>query len=284
MIKYRIIPFLFLMVLTGCTEKIDVDLGESYERLVVEGYITNEAGPHQVELSKSTGYFDPGKAAKVEGAVVILDDGVNPPDTLAEHPEKAGIYQTDSSYRGVAGRQYHLRIELAEPIHETTVYEATCEMPPQRYLDSIYVYYKKRWDAWEVRSFAEDPATEDFYMFDLYKNDTVVTDTITEAFVTEDRLFNGQSTNGAAIGYFQAEYPDEVVRSGDTIKARIAGITKEHFNFLMDVREESGYQNPLFSGPPANIRGNISNDGIGFFGAFAVDYASTVYRVEGEDE
>lgn len=267
-------------LLTGCTEKIDVDLDETYDRLVVEGYITNEPGRHQVELSRSTDFFDPGQAGRISGARVILDDGVNPADTLQEHPEKQGIYQTAEHYLGVPGREYHLKIELPEPIHETSTYEASCVMPPERTLDSIRVYYLDSWEAWEVWSYAIDPPTKDYYMFDLYKNDTLVTDTITEPFVIEDRLFNGQSTNGAAIGYYQEEYPDEIVRIGDTLKARLARITREHYNFMMDVSQQSGYQNPLFSGPPANIRGNISDGGIGFFGAFTVDYASVVYQGE----
>lgn len=266
-----------LSLLQGCTEKIDVKLDETYDRLVVEGYVTDEPGIHTVELSRSTDYFDPNQAERISDAVVILDDEVNPPDTLEEHPNRAGIYQTDPGYAGVPGREYSLHIELEEAIHESKTYSATCKMPAKRMLDSIQVHYLERWEAWEVRSFATDPPTKDYYMFDLYKNDLLVTDTIDEPFVIDDRLFNGQSTNGAAIGYFQAEYPDEVLKIGDTVKARLASITKAHYQFMLDVSIESGYQNPLFSGPPANIRGNIDNDGIGFFGAYSVDYATTVY-------
>jgi len=278
---------IFLIIITlaflqGCTEKIDVELDETYDRLVVEGYITDEPGVHTVEISRSTDYFDPNQAERISDAVVIIDDGVNPPDTLEEHPNQAGIYQTKPGYAGVPGREYNLRIELEEAIHESSTYSATCEMPQHRELDSIQVHYLERWEAWEVRSFAIDPPTKDYYMFDLYKNDILVTDTIDEPFVIEDRLFNGQSTNGAAIGYFQAEYPNEGLKVGDTVKARLASITKAHYRFMMDVSSESGYQNPLFSGPPANIRGNINNDGIGFFGAFSVDYATTVFTGESD--
>ncbi len=271
---------LALGLMTGCTEKIDIDLEQTYDRIVVEGYITNEAGPHRVEVSRSTDYFNPGQAERVSEATVILNDGVMPPDTLREHPDKPGIYQTASDYTGVPGREYSLRIELDQPIHETTTYTASCVMPEQRTLDSIQVHYLKRWEAWEVRSFAYDPPSRDFYMFDLYRNGIMVTDTIDEPFVIEDRLFNGQFTNGAAIGYFQAEYPDEILMKGDTVKARLARITKAHYYFMLDVAAESGFQNPLFSGPPANIRGNISDGGVGFFGAYSVDYASTVYEGE----
>lgn len=271
-----------LAFITGCTEKIEVDLRESYDRIVVEGYITNEPGLHSVELSKNTDYFNPGKAERISGALVTLNDGVNAQDTLRENPENAGVYQTNPNFAGVPGRKYRLRIELDEPIHETTTYTASSVMPPERTLDSINIHYIERWEAWEIRAYATDPPTEDYYMFDLYKNGQLLTDTIDEAFVVDDRLFNGQSTNGAAIGYFQAEYPEEVLKEGDEITARMGRITEAHYDFMLDVSTQSGFQNPLFSGPPANIRSNISDGGIGFFGAFTVDYASTFYTREEE--
>jgi len=277
-----LLTIIALAFITGCTERIDVDLRESYDRIVVEGYITNEPGLHSIELSKNTGYFNPGKAERISNALVTLNDGVNGTDTLKENPENPGVYQTNPNFAGVPGREYRLRIELDEPIHETTTYTASSVMPPGRTLDSINIHYIGRWEAWEVRAYATDPPTKDYYMFDLYKNGQLLTDTIDEPFVIDDRLFNGQSTNGAAIGYFQAEYPEEILKEGDKITARMGRITEAHYHFMLDVSTETGFQNPLFSGPPANIRSNISDGGIGFFGAFTVDYASTVYTRDEE--
>lgn len=263
--------------LHSCTEKIDINLEEGYDRLVVEGEVTNEAKTHTVRLSKSTDFFNPESADVISDAIVILSDGIRK-DTLSERANDAGIYETPEDYIGIPGRVYTLDIQLAEPLAGEDTFSASCPMPPLRTLDSIRVVYKSRWDSWQVHAYAQEPPTEDFYRFDLYKNGELVTDTIDESFVTGDDFFNGQYTNGISIGYFQIENPQEVVHLGDTIKARISSITEEHYTYLVDVIDESGFNNPLFEGPPSNIRGNISNGGIGFFAATAVNYATTTYE------
>lgn len=270
---------LIAATLSSCTEKMDIELEEGYDRLVVEGTITNEAKAHTVELSKTTGFFNPDRAERISGAIVTLNDGINT-DTLREYPGQKGVYATADSYRGVPGREYVLNISLSQPVSGETEYEASSLMPPERYLDSVNVAYKQRWDSWEVQAYATDPTTTDFYRFDIIKNGELITDTINEPFVTDDILFNGQFTNGIAVGYLQVENPQEIVEIGDTITLRLSSITEAYYTFLLDVIDESGYNSPLFDGPPANIRGNINNGAIGFFAATAVDYSSTTFDGE----
>lgn len=274
--KKEILYLIIVMALSSCTKKIDINLDEDYKRLVVYGEITNEKQVHSIELSETTDFFDEEPAKRISDAIVIVDDGFSQ-DTLQESAVAAGVYETTADYEGIPGRTYTLRIELPENIGGNRIYTSECRMPPVRILDSIHVVYKDRWEAWEVQCYAYEPETVDFYRFDTYLNGVHNTDTIDEPFTSEDILFNGQYTNGIAIGYFQEENGTELVEIGDTITARIGSITEAYYLFLVDVYDESGYNSPLFDGPPANIRGNISDDGIGFFAAFSVDYATTTY-------
>jgi len=271
---------LLITSLTNCTEKMDIELDNDFERLVVEGLITDEEKIHTVELSKTTDFFNPGEAERISGAQIILSDGFKV-DTLTENPDKAGTYMTPADYKGVPGREYKININLPEPIRGETQYEASDIMPPKRTMDSINVAYRVSWESWEVQAYAPDPPTTDFYRFDIYKNGELMTDTINEPFVTDDVLFNGQYTNGIRVGFLQVENPQEVVEIGDTITGKLSSISESYFTFMFDVIDETGFNNPLFDGPPANIRGNISNEGIGFFAATAVDYSTTTY--EGEE-
>ncbi len=273
-----IAAIIIIIAVSACTEKIDIELDESFDRLVVEGTITNEKKAHEVYLSKSTDFFNPEPADRISNAIVIVSDGMQT-DTLQES-ETAGLYKTHPEFEGVPGRTYNLRVELSEPISGETVYTSSCRMPPYRAFDSINVVYKDRWEAWQVNAYTLEPPTVDFYRFDIFKNGRHITDTINEPFVTDDILFNGQYSFGVTVGFLQEEKPDEIVEIGDTITARVASITEEYYTFMFDVIDESGYNSPLFEGPPANIRGNISNDGIGFFAAMAVDYESTIYEGE----
>ncbi len=117
-------------------------------------------------------------------------------------------------------------------------------------------------------------------MFNLYRNSSLVTDTLNELLVVDDRLYNGNYTNGISVGFFQEEYPDEVLVSGDTIMLEMGSITEDFAYFIWDVQIETGYNIPLFSGPPANIKGNISGGALGFFACYSTARATVIYEEE----
>ncbi len=259
----------------ACTEKIDIDLDETYTRLVVEGTFTNETKAHEIHLSLSTSYYYSQQPPAVSNATVSISDGsVTYP--LTEDPTRPGYYLTAPDVKGEPGKTYTLSIELAEAINEKTSYSAVSRMEDVGVLDSIEVRYMERWEMFEIGCYAWDPPTTNFYMFKIYKNGVLATDSINEVIVTDDRFFNGNYTNGVGVGYLSENDPTEVISTGDTITMEINGITEEYYKFIMAVQIETGYKNPLFSGPPANIKGNISNGAIGYFAACAVNYASTI--------
>jgi hypothetical protein len=270
-----------LWIFTSCTERIDIDLGTTYTRFVVDGVITSDTMAHCVKLSKSIDYYSETAVPGVSDATVTIDDGFET-ILLEESDSVPGLYLTPDDYFGVPGRTYELNIELQEAINGETSYSASSLLNPVAPIDSIDVVYKEEWEAWELQLYATDPTSVNFYMFDVYKNDTLLTDTINEVGISDDKYFNGNFTYGAPVYYFIKDNPDEVVHPGDTIILRMAGITSEYYTFVVDVMNETfEFRNPLFSGPPANISTNISNGGMGFFTAYAVSYAKMVYEDEG---
>jgi hypothetical protein len=265
-------------MLNSCTEKIDIDLGTTYTRFVVDGAITTDTMKHKVRLSKSIDYYSQTDIPAVSNAEVSVSDGFSTV-MLDENDSVPGLYETAGDYFGVPGRTYTLNIELTEAINGQTSFSASSYLNEVAPIDSINVEYKPEWKAWELQIYAWDPPTVNFYMFDVYKNGDWITDTINEVGISDDKYFNGNFTYGAAVYYFIEEYPDEVVNPGDTIVLRMAGITQDYYYFVYDVMMETfEFRNPLFSGPPANISTNISNGGMGFFTAYAVSYATTVYE------
>jgi hypothetical protein len=267
-----------ILMLNSCTEKIDIDLGTTYTRFVVDGAITTDTMKHIVRLSKSIDYYSQTDIPAVSNAEVSVSDGFSTV-MLDENDSVPGLYETAGDYFGVPGRTYTLNIELTEAINGQTSFSASSYLNEVAPIDSINVEYKPEWEAWELQIYAWDPPTVNFYMFDVYKNGDWITDTINEVGISDDKYFNGNFTYGAAVYYFIEENPDEVVNPGDTIVLRMAGITEEYYHFVYDVMMETfEFRNPLFSGPPANISTNISNGGMGFFTAYAVSYATTVYE------
>lgn len=276
--KILIITGLVILILTNCTEKIDIELDDTYTRLVVDGVITSDTMAHRVRLTKTTSYYYNQPSPAVSGAVVTISDGINPKLILHETEQGSGIYETEPDVFGIHGRTYTLNIELDNEVGEHTHYTAECKMNPVAPLDSIKLEYREFHfgNFWEIKCYAWDPVTTDFYMFNVYKNGILITDTIDEVMAVDDRLFNGKFTNGIGAAWLDEEKEDEKVYPGDTIVLQMCSITEEYVNFIWEIQEETGYSMPLFSGPPANISSNINNGALGFFVAYSVSYAGTV--------
>jgi hypothetical protein len=267
---------LIIFTLAGCTERIEIELDSTYARLSVEGYITTDTMAHWVRLTETADYYNATPPPPVVDAIVEIDDGENI-ITLTEYDSKPGYYFTSDDYFGVPGRTYDLNIQLSEDINGKKNYTATSELKPVASLDSITIVYNPDFEGWEVRVFALDPPTEDFYSFQVYKNGILQSDTINEISITDDRFFNGSYLNGVPAYFMRGDDAD--IQPGDVITLKMGGITKDFFTFVAELRDETfKFRNPLFSGPPANIISNISGDAVGYFTAYASSYASTVYE------
>lgn len=274
---YPLFLIISLIVLAGsCTERIDIDLDDSYARLVVEGSVTTDTMAHIVRLTSTTSYFYDESAPGVEHATVTIDDGESVVELTETEP---GIYSTTPDYHGIPGRTYKLNINLASPINGKSEYDATSYMQPMLTLDSVNSVFHDNWGPegyFEVRCYVLDPPTTDFYMFRLYKNGELLSDSLNKVLVTDDRFYNGNYTNGIGVGFLNQDVDREIVTPGDLLTIESARITEEYYQFVSQLQIQSGYQNPMFSGPPANITGNISNGAIGFFAAYPVSYSKTI--------
>jgi hypothetical protein len=265
------------IIAVSCTERIEIPLDESYARLVVDGSITTDTMAHTVVLSSTSSYYYNQPAPPIAGAEVSISDGIKS-YLLAE--DSPGIYRTESNIFGIPGKTYTLNIKLAAAIGGFTDYTASSTLNPVTPLDSLSLLYHPDWSengVWEVKCYVLEPPTVDFYRFLLFKNQTLLTDTLNEWLISDDMFFNGNYTNGLPIGYLDQGSPEQGLKAGDTIIAEVNSIGKDYYNFIMEAQAELFGSNPLFSGPPANIKGNISNGAVGFFTAYATtrSYAIT---------
>jgi hypothetical protein len=225
---------------------------------------------HTITLSSTTSYYYNQVAPPVAGAHLQITDGT---DVYPLSEEAPGIYRTYPSVYGVVGKTYTLDIKLTSPIGGYSNYEASSTLYPVSHLDSVSLAFHPDWSdngIWEVKCFVQDPPTEDFYRFMISKNSEMLTDTLNEWFVTDDRFFNGNYAYGAPIAYLRQGKEDEVLLKGDTVMVEINNIGKGFANFIWDAQSEVNGSNPLFSGPPANVKGNIDNGAKGFFAAYSI--------------
>ncbi|MDO8899487.1 MAG: DUF4249 domain-containing protein [Bacteroidales bacterium] len=273
-IFYKLLPlFAISLILTSaCTERYDIKLDESFTRLVVDGNISTETTGHLVRLTTTTSYFSNDEPPPVTEAVVYLDNGVGRL-RLTEDKNRAGYYFTPNDFFGLPGTKYTLEINLKDKIGDSDRYEAVTQMPLTNFqIDSIVLEYQALWDFYLVKLYAYDPPSTDFYKFDALINGKMITDTASRSLIVDDRFFNGNNTNGLGVMFIR---PDEVT-SGDTVTLIMSSVSKEFYDFFVQLRTESGPSNPLFSGPPANIASNVKEGGLGFFDARILQKVSII--------
>lgn len=275
--KIFIIPVI-LLLLNACTERIDIELDDTYTRLVVYGVLTTDTTTHYVELSTTTSYYYNEAPPPVTGANVEISDNEGNVYTLNE--TEPGKYATSPLFAAITGHTYTLRVELEEAINGHSIYTASSTVNAINAIDSIGLVSQPDWGEkgyYEITCYYQEPLSRDFYMFNILKNGELITDTISDRIITNDEFFNGSYTNGIGVGYLDQANEREKLYVGDVITFQACNITEEYFNFIYALQTETGFQTPLFSGPPANVKGNIDNGAVGFFAAYGIAYSSKVY-------
>ena len=270
-----------IFIMASCTEKINLKLDTTYTRLVVDGHIKSDTTTYLINLTKTSDYFSDAPAPREVNAIVTLSDGTNTFPLIETIPGISGVYETSNKFAGTIGKDYTLHISLAEVIAGTTEYTSTCMLNRVTKLDSIHADFDAslgKNGIWQVLVYAQDPpGSINYYMMNLYRNGKLWSDTIDKVSVTDNQFFAGRYINGAQAFRINNSRAWETLYPGDTIMVELSAITKEYFNFINEVKQ-AGFSIPFFTGPPANIPGNISNNGIGFFAAYSSSFAKTIVK------
>lgn len=263
----------------SCTEEIDMKFKTGKPQLVVDGFITDQVQDHFVKLSLSADFLSNKPNPPISGARVTLSDGQHE-IILNELTDMAGTYLIPKSYRGIYGQTYTLKITDVDVDGNGTSesYEASNTLNPISKIDSVGLGWSntRGQKQWQVLLFSREPeGTQDFYAFSLYLNKELITPRISELEYAEDKFFNGNEISGVWVQSIveedpQGEATDHILKEGDWVKLEMQNINKSYYDFLNAVREETGLKVPLFSGPPANVPNNVSNNGRGFFRVYSL--------------
>ena len=271
---------LAILLMASCSERIDIELDSTYRRLVVQGAVTSDSVRHRVMLTTSLDYFANMSSPQVSGAMVELsfDDQIL---TLAESPILPGLYETQEAFRGVPGTTYELDISQVDVDADGQFeeYHAESTMPGGAELDDIALRYFSTpiVNGYQVLMWASHPVEQrDWFGFRIRKNGVLLTDSLSTYSVLADDLFNSGYLPGFPVGFLSDDDPRQVVYPGDTVTFELESIDQAYYDFVNDAQLEMIGNVPLFSGPSANIRSNISNGGMGIFAAYSIQRASTI--------
>lgn len=282
--------YLFLAALTllatGCEKEITLKLPNPPDQLVVEGRLErmkdSPQGPQKIVLSMLGNYFSGTATPRVTDAQVTVGDTQGNIYPFTHDTQQPGVY-INTLLVPELNQQYTLTIAWRGNTYQAR--ESLVQVPP---IDSLYQQFEAE-NAFEdggikVAIDFSDPANEtNYYFWELLeegKNVIIADPGNSQNIISSDRFFNGKQV----IGYFPNE--EKVFNAGTGITLRQIGISRNHYDFLFQLFEQTGQTGQLIDVPPAGIRGNVVNltdplkPALGYFGVNEVAQETMVIQPE----
>jgi Domain of unknown function (DUF4249) len=260
---------LSLFLVTSCEKEIDLDLEDQSGQIVIEGNITDQAGPYFVKITKSVAFTQANQYPAVTNAQVILSDNTGQTETLQYAGN--GNYKT-SAFVGQPGRIYTLTINA-----EGKQYTAQSTMPQAVSFDGLEQdsFLVAGQTSYTLLPLFVDPATlGNRYLFVYTVNNNP------KKFFSEfsDNVNNGlPNQRPLLLPNDDSNANDIKVVAGDVIHVEMQCIDDKVYTYYSALLQLSG------SGPgggitPANPPSNISNGALGYFSAHTVRTRTAVIQ------
>jgi hypothetical protein len=260
-------------LLFSCEEIMNVDFtGDSQKNLVVEGEITTDTTSHKVTLSYTGDYFSIPEKEMVTGAIVYIQEGEN---IIPLREADPGNYFTEPGVAGKVGKKYTLHVKLTDGREFT----ASDSLRACSDIDSIrqsvnYNTYLSGY-GYDVLFYGHEPQPAgDCYMYELKINNKLYTDTITETSFASDEFVNGNFVQDYAVYRIREKDLKDITQ---IVTLEMYSITRQYYDYLSALMVETIWRGSPWDGPPANLPGNVSNGGNGFFRASAVKRKSRIF-------
>ncbi|MVT12626.1 DUF4249 family protein [Chitinophaga sp. ysch24] len=259
----NIVSILFIgLLFTGCEKTIDLDYKSNQSRIIIQGNITNGAGPYYVKITKSIPLKDTGSYPVIDDAVVTISDDAGNSEVLTAGGN--GTYHTNA-LAGVEGRTYTLTVQAGNQ-----TYSAQSTMPKRVPFDSIRVetHIVTGETEYSIIPVYPDPLTKgNNYRFVLWLNNKL----INQHLIQNDEVRNGVANS------VRLEINDDDIefKPGDSVTLQMQCIDKNvalYYRTLALI-SDSG---PGGGTTPNNPPNNISNGALGLFSAYTVETKSVV--------
>lgn len=275
----------------GCEKKVNFQLHDQPDKLVVEATIEN-GEPPVVILSKSVGYFSKISAdllsqSFVHGADVFISNGTLN-HKLREYSRSFGngvtfyFYSIDStnlstSFVGELKHQYSLRI-----VSEGKEYTASTTIPNiTKRIDSVW--WKQAPSTKDttkvivmVRA-TDPPGYGDYIRYYTKTNrepfyppmNSTFDDYFIDGTTYELQVDKGMDRN------LDVNFDENFFRRGDTVALKLSNIDKGTFDFWRTMEYSYSSVGDPFS-TPTKVLSNIKGDALGYFGGYASQYRTII--------
>jgi hypothetical protein len=279
------------IVLIGCEKKVNFQLHDQPDKLVVEATIEN-GQPPVVILSKSVGYFSKISAdllsqSFVHGADVFISNGTLN-HKLREYSRSLGngvtfyFYSIDStnlstSFVGELKHQYSLRI-----VSEGKEYTAATTIPNiTKRIDSVW--WKQAPSTKDttkvivmVRA-TDPPGFGDYVRYYTKTNREPFYPPMNSTF--DDYFIDGTTyelqVDKGVDRNLDINFDENFFRHGDTVGLKLSNIDKATYDFWRTMEFSYSSIGDPFS-TPTKVLSNIKGDALGYFGGYASQYRTII--------
>lgn len=260
--KNIITAFLFVMLaslLSSCQKTIMPTLANSTPQIVIEGAVSDTAGPYHVNISKTANFYADNVYSSVSGAFVSVTDvtaGIT--DKLTE--TASGVYTTHT-ITGTPGNTYQLKVVL-----DGKAYTALSTMPKPVALDSVTFDFSKKNNTRPVANFQDPANVTNYYKYSIKLNGVPLKRV--QAF--DDLLSDGRYIRD------KLDVDTGTIKLKDLVKVSLVCVDHNVYNFLKEA-EGIAYNNDQLAAP-ATPTSNITGGCIGYFSAQTVSDKSKVVK------
>lgn len=251
--RYTTIALFTAFLLFACKKTVTLDLKTAASHIVIQGEVTDSAGPYTVTINQSVGFYADNTFPAISGAVVKISDNQGATDSLTE--TSPGLYSTHT-LRGKPGNTYTLSV-----FAQNTNYTSTSTMPAHVPLDSVTIQHQSGFGKTQINAVAnfQDPAgIKNYYQFEQYINGKLFTKNY---FLFDDRLSDGKYITRTL------RMDSTYINTGDQIEVKMYCIDANVYNYFYQLDQSSGGGAFNTTASPANPVSNISNGAYGYFSA-----------------
>ena len=258
----------FVISISSCQKVINVKLNDSAQQYVIEGEVTNAAGPYTVSISRSRNFTENNDFDQITGATVLITDVTSSlTDTL--RVSSPGKYST-SKLQGVPGHSYQLNVVIGNQR-----FTATSVMPTQLVrIDSLYASRSTFGgeDVYMSPVYTDPVGKGNYYRVRQWvrgiqiKGSRARSDEATDGFTYRSQLFYDT----------EDESGNPKINLNDSIMAEVQCINREVYDYFRTLGDATGDN----SATPANPLTNISGGALGIFNTCLSSRRSAVARFQ----
>ena len=263
---YKLISTIFIfLIFISCEKEVPWTFEPNGNHIVVDGILTNMKKSHIIKIFKSVTKLNE-MPEPVSGAFVTIYNG----DTvhiLTELPEKSGIYRTNINYRAVLNKTYRLQI-----LYEGERYAATARMVPVIPFNKLsYKYNSNNNNMYYIDSVANSFSSRESAMYEIFIDWSHLPAYANVPFSEKRAVVYYYTLRNIDVSQvFAPEKETVYFPAGARILERKFSLAPQHAEYIRSMLSETEWRGGFFDVTQANVRTNITNGGLGFFGICTV--------------